>query len=198
MALAAALLVTETSMDAYGATSEALALIDDDPTPLRAKLLGVHALATADRGRDEEAARHAWAPAVMGCSELAAEVWCRDSGLSALELGDEAIVDAGEFTLEGRTMRNVRQMVNRVGRQGYVAEIRREIRDFRDQNTRVLNALRQDLVEGFARVDEKFAQVDQGFTEIRGKLDVAAAGQQQIAGMLGTLIARDDGEAGPG
>jgi lysyl-tRNA synthetase, class II len=74
----------------------------------------------------EEAARHAWVPAVMGCSELGAEIWCRDSGLSALELGDEAIVDAAEFSLEGRTMRNVRQMVNRVGRQGYVAEVRRE------------------------------------------------------------------------
>ena len=74
----------------------------------------------------EEAARHAWAPAVMGCSEQGAEVWCRDSGLSALELGDEAIVDAAEFSLEGRTMRNVRQMVNRVGRQGYVADVRRE------------------------------------------------------------------------
>jgi lysyl-tRNA synthetase class 2 len=74
----------------------------------------------------EEAAAHAWVPAVMGCSELGAEIWCRESGLSALELGDEAIVDAAEFSLDGRTMRNVRQMVNRVSRQGYVAEIRRE------------------------------------------------------------------------
>ncbi|MCO6004266.1 GNAT family N-acetyltransferase [Actinoallomurus purpureus] len=74
----------------------------------------------------EEAARHAWVPAVMGCSELGAEIWCRDTGLSALELGDEAIVDAAEFSLDGRTMRNVRQMVNRVARQGYTAEVRRE------------------------------------------------------------------------
>ena len=29
----------------------------------------------------DEAARHAWAPAVMGCSELGAEVWCREGGL---------------------------------------------------------------------------------------------------------------------
>jgi lysyl-tRNA synthetase, class II len=77
----------------------------------------------------EEAAKHAWAPAVMGCSELGAEVWCRESGLSALELGDEAIVDTAEFSLDGRSMRNVRQMVNRVCRQGYVAEVRRE-RDY--------------------------------------------------------------------
>jgi lysyl-tRNA synthetase class 2 len=73
----------------------------------------------------EEADRHAWAPAVMGCSELGAEVWCREGGLTALELGDEAIVNVAEFSLSGRPMRNVRQMVNRVAKHGYVAEVRR-------------------------------------------------------------------------
>jgi lysyl-tRNA synthetase class 2 len=72
-----------------------------------------------------EAARHAWRPAVMGCSELGAEVWCREGDLTALELGDEAIVNAGEFSLSGRQMRNVRQMVNRVAKNGYTAEVRR-------------------------------------------------------------------------
>jgi lysyl-tRNA synthetase class 2 len=72
-----------------------------------------------------EAARHAWRPAVMGCSELAAEVWCREADLTALELGDEAIVNVAEFSLSGRAMRNVRQMVNRVTKSGYTAEIRR-------------------------------------------------------------------------
>ena len=73
----------------------------------------------------DEAARHAWKPAVMGCSELGAEVWCREGGLTALELGDEAIVNVAEFSLAGRSMRNVRQMVNRVAKHGYVAEVRR-------------------------------------------------------------------------
>src|SRR6266704_1672265 len=73
----------------------------------------------------DEAARHAWAPAVMGCSELGAEVWCREGGLTALELGDEAIVNTADFSLSGRSMRNVRQMVNRVAKNGYVAEVRR-------------------------------------------------------------------------
>jgi len=73
----------------------------------------------------DEAARHAWAPAVMGCSELGAEVWCREGNLTALELGDEAIVYVADFSLSGRSMRNVRQMVNRVAKHGYVAEIRR-------------------------------------------------------------------------
>ncbi len=73
----------------------------------------------------EEAERHAWAPAVMGCSELGAEVWCREGGLTALELGDEAIVNTADFSLSGRPMRNVRQMVNRVAKHGYVAQVRR-------------------------------------------------------------------------
>ncbi len=73
----------------------------------------------------DQAARHAWVPAVVGCGELGAEIWCREGGLTALELGDEAIVDVADFSLQGRCMRNVRQMVTRVGRHGYVAEIRR-------------------------------------------------------------------------
>jgi lysyl-tRNA synthetase, class II len=71
------------------------------------------------------AARHAWRPAVMGCSELGAEVWCREGDLTALELGDEAIVNVADFSLSGRPMRNVRQMVNRVAKNGYTAEVRR-------------------------------------------------------------------------
>ncbi len=73
----------------------------------------------------DEAANHAWVPAVMGCSELGAEIWCREGCMTALELGDEAIVGVADFSLAGRQMRNVRQMVSRVGRQGYVAEVRR-------------------------------------------------------------------------
>jgi lysyl-tRNA synthetase class 2 len=73
----------------------------------------------------DEAARHAWVPAVMGCSEAGAQIWCREGGLTALELGDEAVVEAAAFSLRGRAMRNVRQMVARVERQGYVASVRR-------------------------------------------------------------------------
>jgi lysyl-tRNA synthetase class 2 len=73
-----------------------------------------------------EAQRHAWVPAVMGCSELGGQAWVR-AGLDALELGDEAIVDAAAFSLDGRAMRNVRQAVNRVERAGYTAEVTRVI-----------------------------------------------------------------------
>jgi lysyl-tRNA synthetase, class II len=75
-----------------------------------------------------EAQAHAWTPAVLGCSEGAGTVWVRETGFASLELGDEAVVDASRFTLEGRPMRNVRQMVGRVARSGYAVEVRR-VRD---------------------------------------------------------------------
>ena len=40
----------------------------------------------------------------------------------------------------------------------------------------------------FAEVGMEFASIDRGFTEMRGRLDAAAAGQQQIVGLLETLI----------
>jgi lysyl-tRNA synthetase class 2 len=72
----------------------------------------------------DEARRHAWTPAVMGCSEQAGTAWSR-AGLDALELGDEAIVETASFSLEGRAMRNVRQAVARVERAGYDLSVRR-------------------------------------------------------------------------
>ncbi|WP_328914069.1 MULTISPECIES: phosphatidylglycerol lysyltransferase domain-containing protein [unclassified Streptomyces] len=73
----------------------------------------------------ELARAHAWLPAVVGCSETGGEVWTRETGLDALELGDEAIVTTAAFTLQGRAMRNVRQMVKRIERSGYVCRVRR-------------------------------------------------------------------------
>ncbi|MCZ4121663.1 phosphatidylglycerol lysyltransferase domain-containing protein [Streptomyces sp. H39-S7] len=71
-----------------------------------------------------EAREHAWVPAVMGASEEAGVIYARH-GLDALEIGDEAIVETAEFTLDGRAMRSVRQAYNRVKRTGYTVTIRR-------------------------------------------------------------------------
>ncbi|HVW41928.1 MAG TPA: phosphatidylglycerol lysyltransferase domain-containing protein [Amycolatopsis sp.] len=68
--------------------------------------------------------RHGWVPAAMGCSELGATVWARYH-LDVLEIGDEAVVDADTFTLEGRVMRGVRQAVSRTKRAGYTVQVRR-------------------------------------------------------------------------
>jgi len=69
-------------------------------------------------------ATHGWTPAVLACSERGATVWARH-GLGTLELGDEAVVDAATFTLQGRSMRGVRQAVARLERAGYSVRIRR-------------------------------------------------------------------------
>ncbi|WP_434096413.1 phosphatidylglycerol lysyltransferase domain-containing protein [Streptomyces mobaraensis] len=73
----------------------------------------------------ELAKRHSWTPAVNGCSETGGEVWTRETGLDALEMGDEAIVEVADFSLSGRAMRNVRQMVKRIERNGYTTKVRR-------------------------------------------------------------------------
>jgi lysyl-tRNA synthetase, class II len=107
-----------------------------------------------------EAGRHAWRPAVMGCSELGAEVWCREGDLTALELGDEAIVYVPEFSLSGRSMRNVRQMVNRVAKNGYTAEVRR-----------VGDIPRQELDRVIHEADNwRGTQVERGFSMALGRL----------------------------
>ncbi|WP_017986247.1 phosphatidylglycerol lysyltransferase domain-containing protein [Amycolatopsis methanolica] len=68
--------------------------------------------------------RHGWVPAAMGCSELGATAWARYD-LDVLEIGDEAVVDADTFTLEGRVMRGVRQAVAKTKRAGYAVRVRR-------------------------------------------------------------------------
>ena len=62
-----------------------------------------------------------------------------------------------------------------------VSEFRGEIRDFRRATTASFNALRQDFVDIRTHIDN-------GFTEMRGKFDVMAAGQDQIVELLHTII----------
>lgn len=79
----------------------------------------------AIRAFADRAARHAWVSAVIGCSERGGRTWARETGLDAMELGDEATIEVAGFTLDGYAMRNVRQMVTRVARRGYTAELYR-------------------------------------------------------------------------
>lgn len=72
-----------------------------------------------------EAERHAWIPAVYGCTEYAGEIWRRESGLEALEMGDEAIIPVPSFTLDTPQMKNVRQSINRARKEGNSSKIAR-------------------------------------------------------------------------
>ncbi len=65
----------------------------------------------------DEARSFGWVPAALGVSERGATAFHR-AGFDALELGDEAIIDVARFSLDGRSMRGVRQAVSRCERAG--------------------------------------------------------------------------------
>jgi lysyl-tRNA synthetase class 2 len=107
--------------------------------------------------------RHAWVPAVLGCSEAGGRVYAR-SGLSVLELGDEAVLSIPCFTTEGRAMRAVRQAVHRIERAGYTARVRRLAdipHDEREELARAAAAWRGSQTErGFSMALGRFGDPD--------------------------------------
>jgi lysyl-tRNA synthetase, class II len=107
----------------------------------------------------EQAREHAWVPAVTGASEEAGTVYARH-GLDALELGDEAIVEVADFTLEGRSMRGVRQAHGKVRRAGYTVMLRR--------HGDIAEAEMETLV---GRADQwRDGQTERGFSMALGRL----------------------------
>jgi hypothetical protein len=70
-----------------------------------------------------------------------------------------------------------------------VAEVRREIRDFRQATAASFNAMRSDLTD-------LQTETRTGFTRVRGQLDGAAAGLEQITSPLNTLIAQQGDQSG--
>jgi lysyl-tRNA synthetase class 2 len=119
----------------------------------------------------DEAQAHSWTPAVMGCSETGGQVWTRETGLTALELGDEAVVDVADFSLAGRAMRNVRQMVKRIERGGYETRVRRA----RDIGDTELDRIRH------AAADWRGTDTERGFSMALGRIGDPADGDCVIA-----------------
>jgi chromosome segregation ATPase len=83
-----------------------------------------------------------------------------------------------------------------------VTEIRAEIRDFRQATTAGFNTMRKDITDlrkNFTdlrvEVTDLGTQMNNGFIEIRSKFDATAAGMEQIANLLNTLIAQAGGSA---
>ncbi|MCR6030750.1 bifunctional lysylphosphatidylglycerol synthetase/lysine--tRNA ligase LysX [Nocardioides sp. zg-579] len=77
--------------------------------------------AAIERWRDRARA-NGWSLAVMGAGHEGALAYA-DAGLSLIDLGDEAIVDLGGFSLHGPGMRSVRQSVSRLRRRGYTTRV---------------------------------------------------------------------------
>src|SRR5262249_43341429 len=68
------------------------------------------------------AARRGWTVAALGVAQERLGLW-RARGFRAHYTGDEAVVDVGAFSLDGRPIRKVRQSVHRLERAGYTVRI---------------------------------------------------------------------------
>ena len=101
----------------------------------------------------DEADSYAWTPGVVAASEEGAIAYKR-AGLDSLELGDEAVLELDEFSLDGRSMRGVRQAVNRVRRAGYTLDVRRQSQLSAAEITEVVTTAEtlrgQDVERGFS------------------------------------------------
>ncbi len=108
---------------------------------------------------------YGWAPGVMGASATGAQAF-RESGLSALQLGDEAILHPDTFRLSGPDMRAVRQAVTRARRAGLTVRMRRH---------RDLGA--EEMAEVIARADRwRDTETERGFSMALGRLGDPADG----------------------
>ncbi|GAA0571882.1 bifunctional lysylphosphatidylglycerol synthetase/lysine--tRNA ligase LysX [Paractinoplanes ferrugineus] len=96
-----------------------------------------------------EARAHGWFPAVLSASEEGAKAYVQ-AGLKALTIGDEAILETAEFSLQSRAMSPVRRAVTRVTTAGYTCQVRRQAvigADDRAEIERVAAAWRGDDTE---------------------------------------------------
>jgi lysyl-tRNA synthetase, class II len=69
------------------------------------------------------AERHGLKLAALGVGEALVPLW-EQAGLRSFYIGDEAIVETARFSLEGRSIRKVRQSVSRLEKAGYQTELR--------------------------------------------------------------------------
>ncbi|OBF22204.1 bifunctional lysylphosphatidylglycerol synthetase/lysine--tRNA ligase LysX [Mycobacterium sp. ACS4331] len=123
---------------------------------------------------------YGWAPGVMGASSAAAQAF-RNAGLSALELGDEAILHPDVFKLSGPDMKPVRQAVTRARRAGLTVRIRRH---------RELSA--EEMSQVITRADAwRDTETERGFSMALGRLGDPADGDCLLVEAV-----RGDGEVG--
>ena len=119
------------------------------------------------------AREYGWTPAVMGASERGGKAWIEHAHLSAIEIGDEAIVDAQQFTLEGRPMSNVRQTINKAKREGYRCDVVLVSSQNEDQKAdlrKLAKSWRGDSIErGFSMSMDRFiGELDGDCILVRG------------------------------
>ncbi len=128
---------------------------------------------------------YGWAPGVMGASSTGAQAF-RESGLNALQLGDEAILYPDNFRLSGPDMRAVRQAVTRARRAGATVRIRRH----RDIDS-------DEMAQVITRAEAwRDTESERGFSMALGRLGDPADGDCLLVEAVQNGARRGDAVAG--
>ena len=139
-----------------------------------------------------EARSFGWVPAVLAASERGAEAFHR-VGLDALELGDEAILHVADFSLEGRSMRVVRQAVSRCVRAGLTVSCHR-VADLDDETLAMVRARADQWRDG--AVERGFSMALGRFgdrADSRAVVVLCRDGAGELRGLLHFVPWGDDG-----
>jgi lysylphosphatidylglycerol synthetase-like protein (DUF2156 family) len=121
--------------------------------------------------------RHGWGLGVMGAGEEWLPTY-QASGMRFLYIGDEAVVDPRQFSLEGGKMKGLRQAVNRVARYGYTVRFLDPAKLVPEDAAR--------LVELMAK--NRRGEQERGFSMMLGRLF-----DSRDSGLLLTLVEGPDG-----
>ena len=121
--------------------------------------------------------RNGWGLGVMGAGEEWLPTY-QASGMRFLYIGDEAVVDPREFSLQGGKMKGLRQAVNRVARYGYTV--------------RFLDPARLQP-EDAARMAELMAKSRRGEQERGFSMMLGRLFDRRDTGLLLTLVEGPDG-----
>ena len=118
-----------------------------------------------------------------GMDELRARLRrAEDDARAARFLAGGADRDTAELRVEVREFR--------AETRAEFADVRAEMRGFRDQNNRVLNAMREDLTDLRADLSGVREHMDRNFLAVHSKIDGVAAGLRVITDLL-TRLERD-------
>ena len=120
-----------------------------------------------------------------GMDELRARLRrAEDDARAARFLAGGADRDTAELRVEVREFR--------AEMRSEFTDVRAEMRGFRDQNNRLLSAMREDLTDLRGHVDRGFAQADRNFLAVTAKIDGVAAGLQVLTDLLARREQDDD------
>jgi lysyl-tRNA synthetase class 2 len=121
--------------------------------------------------------------AALGASQSLRPLY-EEQGLRTIYLGDEAVVELGRFSLEGRPIRKVRQSVTRLDKAGYEAELC----ELRSLGPVILEQVEAVLARGRQGAPERGFSM--AMDSLRGQHDhdtlvmIARDGEGQVRGVL--------------